>query len=115
MRFSLLVAALLCGLASASARRDMVLGRTLLQQGPNCARIPNCNTCYNAKNDDAVTVLLCRVCANGYRPTADADQCGESLSVTNSARQQILDSSLYLTHQSMPSQSRPDQPSMMKF
>jgi hypothetical protein len=87
MRFSLLVAALLCGLASASAR-DMVLGRTLLQQGPNCGRITNCTACYNAKNDDAVTVLLCRVCANGYRPTAEADQCGE-FSVTN-VRQQSL-------------------------
>ena len=75
MRCNLLLVALLCGLASATARSHR--GRTLLQQAPNCARITNCNTCYNARNDDSVTVLLCRVCDTGYRPTAEANECGK--------------------------------------
>ena len=72
--------ALLCGLSCASARMSPVPGyfaRDLLQ-APNCGRIPNCNQCYNAKNDDAVTVLVCRVCNTGYRPTSDGSACGES-------------------------------------
>lgn len=66
--------ALLCGLACASARMSPVRS---LQQAPNCARIANCDQCYNAKNDDAVTVLVCRVCVTGYRPNADGSACGE--------------------------------------
>jgi len=51
-----------------------ISGRSLLQQ-PNCGRITNCQECYNAKNDDSVTVLVCRVCATGYRPTSDGGAC----------------------------------------
>ena len=83
MRCHLLLAALLCGLASATARDPSFRGRALLQQAPNCARITNCNTCYNAKNDDSVTVLLCRVCNTGYRPTAEANECGKLASIVS--------------------------------
>ena len=80
MRCTVLLSALLCSLASASAvGRDAptLSGRALLQQTPNCSRIMNCEQCFNAKNDDAVTVLLCRVCSKGYKPTAESDQCGK--------------------------------------
>ena len=79
---SLAVLALLCGLACASARMSPIEAglRSLLQQ-PNCGRISNCDQCYNAKNDDAVTVLVCRVCLTGYRPNADGSACGKHISI----------------------------------
>lgn len=73
----IVVLALLCGLAAASARMSPIEGMRSLLQAPNCARIANCDQCYNAKNDDAVTVLVCRVCLTGYRPTSDGSACGE--------------------------------------
>lgn len=75
---ALVLLALLCGLACASARLSPVesFSRSL-QQAPSCSRISNCDQCYNAKNDDAVTVLVCRVCNTGYRPTADGSACGK--------------------------------------
>jgi hypothetical protein len=79
---SLLVLALVCGLACASARMSPVeAGVRSLLQAPNCARITNCDQCYNAKNDDAVTVLVCRVCNTGYRPNSDGSACGKKYRV----------------------------------
>lgn len=72
--------ALLCGLACASGRMSeptIDAGARGLLQAPSCARIANCDQCYNAKNDDSVTVLVCRVCTTGYRPTLDGSACGE--------------------------------------
>lgn len=74
--------ALLCGVACVSARLSPTeAGRSLLQT-PNCSRIANCDQCYNAKNDDAVTILVCRVCKTGYRPTTDGSSCGEHMEYT---------------------------------
>jgi hypothetical protein len=79
---ALALLAFVCGVAAAAAARMMApaesAGRSLLQ-GPSCSRISNCDQCYNAKNDDSVTVLVCRVCAVGYRPTTDGSACGEPL------------------------------------
>jgi hypothetical protein len=79
---ALALLALACGVAAAAAARmaptTEATGRSLLQ-GPTCSRISHCDQCYNAKNDDSVTVLVCRVCAVGYRPTADGSACGEPL------------------------------------
>jgi hypothetical protein len=78
---ALALLALACGLATAAARMAPVqatpFGRALQQQQPSCSRISNCEQCYNAKNDDSVTVLVCRVCATGYRPATDGSACGE--------------------------------------
>jgi hypothetical protein len=103
--------ALLCGLVSVSSATrvtptvDAAFGRILLQ-APNCARIANCEQCYNARNDDAVTVLLCRVCQTGYRPTVDAAACGKWLQTSSAALASRLIDYLclqtYLAHPGIP-------------
>lgn len=81
------VTVVLSVIASASARlapttlhaTDLSLSSRNLLQGPNCARISDCDQCYNAKNDDSLTVLVCRVCMPGYKPTTDGSACGTAL------------------------------------
>jgi hypothetical protein len=77
----------LCGwclvLAQAAVNHDSnqrMLGRHLLQAA-TCTRIPNCSQCSNAKDDNGVTVLVCRGCVSGYKPSLEGTACGRHLLV----------------------------------
>jgi hypothetical protein len=60
-------------------------GRTLLteqgrslHQSTACDAITNCEQCFTTKDEEAVTMLACRTCASGYRPSSDLTACGKT-------------------------------------
>jgi hypothetical protein len=60
-------------------------GRTLLteqgrslHQSTACEAIRNCDQCFTTKDEESVTMLACRTCASGYRPSSDLTACGKT-------------------------------------
>ena len=52
--------------------------RSLLQNNV-CDAIRNCKQCFTTKDEDSITMLVCRTCASGYQPTKDLTACGKAL------------------------------------
>jgi hypothetical protein len=43
----------------------------------SCSRIRNCQTCYNSRDDDGLTIIVCRTCESGYRPASEGSVCSK--------------------------------------
>ena len=54
-------------------------GASVQAQGLDCSRIPNCEQCFAARNDDSITEVFCRTCKVGYRAAAAGSSCGKPL------------------------------------